>query len=31
MHLKDELMPKYSEIIYNGFWFSPERKMLQLQ
>ena len=29
MHLKDELMPKYSEIIYNGFWFSPERKMLQ--
>ena len=28
-HLKDELMPRYSEIIYNGFWFSPERKMLQ--
>ena len=28
-HLKDELMPKYSELIYNGFWFSPERKMLQ--
>ena len=29
MHLKDELMPKYAELIYNGFWFSPERKMLQ--
>ena len=28
-HLKDEIMPKYSELIYNGFWFSPERKMLQ--
>ncbi len=28
-HLKDELMPKYAELIYNGFWFSPERKMLQ--
>jgi len=28
-HLKDELMPKYAEIIYNGFWFSPEREMLQ--
>ncbi|MFL2812226.1 MAG: argininosuccinate synthase [Paracoccaceae bacterium] len=28
-HLKDELMPKYSELIYNGFWFSPEREMLQ--
>ena len=28
-HLKDELMPRYAEIIYNGFWFSPERKMLQ--
>ena len=28
-HLKDELMPKYAEMIYNGFWFSPERKMLQ--
>ncbi len=29
-HLKDELMPKYAELIYNGFWFSPERDMLQL-
>jgi argininosuccinate synthase len=28
-HLKDELMPKYAELIYNGFWFAPERKMLQ--
>ncbi len=28
-HLKDELMPKYSELIYNGFWYSPEREMLQ--
>lgn len=28
-HLKDELMPRYSELIYNGFWFSPERQMLQ--
>ena len=28
-HLKDELMPKYAELIYNGFWFSPERQMLQ--
>jgi argininosuccinate synthase len=28
-HLKDELMPKYAELIYNGFWFSPEREMLQ--
>ena len=28
-HLKDELMPRYAKIIYNGFWFSPERKMLQ--
>ena len=28
-HLKDELMPKYAELIYNGFWFSPERSMLQ--
>ena len=28
-HLKDELMPKYAELIYNGFWFSPERVMLQ--
>jgi len=29
MHLKDELMPRYAEILYNGFWFSPEREMLQ--
>ncbi|MFV0360925.1 argininosuccinate synthase [Tropicimonas sp.] len=29
MHLKDELMPRYAEMIYNGFWFSPEREMLQ--
>ena len=28
-HLKDELAPRYAEIIYNGFWFSPEREMLQ--
>lgn len=28
-HLKDELMPRYAELIYNGFWFSPERVMLQ--
>jgi argininosuccinate synthase len=29
MHLKDELMPKYASLVYNGFWFTPERKMLQ--
>ena len=29
MHLKDELMPRYASLIYNGFWFTPERKMLQ--
>jgi argininosuccinate synthase len=29
MHLKDELMPRYASIIYNGFWWTPERKMLQ--
>jgi argininosuccinate synthase len=29
MHLKDELMPKYATLIYNGLWFSPEREMLQ--
>ena len=29
-HLKDELMPKYAELIYNGFWFSPERELLQV-
>ena len=28
-HLKDELMPRYAELIYNGFWFSPEREMIQ--
>ena len=28
-HLKDELMPRYAELIYNGFWFAPERRMLQ--
>src|SRR5439155_7340484 len=26
-HLKDELMPKYAELVYNGFWFKPEREM----
>ena len=29
MHLKDELMPRYASLVYNGFWFSPEREMLQ--
>jgi len=29
MHLKDELMPRYAELVYNGFWYSPEREMLQ--
>jgi len=29
MHLKDEIMPHYASLIYNGFWFSPEREMLQ--
>ncbi len=29
MHLKDEIMPRYAELIYNGLWFSPEREMLQ--
>jgi argininosuccinate synthase len=28
-HMKDELMPRYAKMIYNGYWFSPERKMLQ--
>ena len=28
-HLKDSLMPKYAELVYNGFWFSPERRMIQ--
>ena len=29
MHTKDEMMPRYAEIVYNGFWFSPEREMMQ--
>ncbi len=29
-HLKDDLMPRYASLIYNGYWWSPERKMLQL-
>jgi len=29
MHLKDELMPRYAKLVYNGFWFAPERRMLQ--
>ena len=29
MHTKDELLPRYAELVYNGFWFSPEREMLQ--
>ena len=29
MHLKDELMPRYAKLIYNGFWWSPERNILQ--
>ena len=29
MHLKDALMPRYAELVYYGFWFSPEREMLQ--
>jgi argininosuccinate synthase len=28
-HLKDELMPRYAKLVYNGYWFSPEREMLQ--
>ena len=28
-HLKDEIMPRYAELVYNGFWFAPEREMLQ--
>jgi argininosuccinate synthase len=28
-HLKDELMPRYAKLIYNGYWFAPEREMLQ--
>ena len=28
-HLKDEMMPRYAKLIYNGFWFTPEREMLQ--
>jgi argininosuccinate synthase len=30
MHLRDSLMPRYAELIYNGFWFSPERELMQL-
>ncbi|MCH8140434.1 MAG: argininosuccinate synthase, partial [Proteobacteria bacterium] len=30
MHLKDELMPRYAKLIYNGYWWSPERKVLQV-
>ena len=29
MHQKDEIMPRYAELVYNGFWFAPEREMLQ--
>ena len=29
MHLKDELMPRYAKLVYNGFWFAPEREMIQ--
>ncbi len=29
MHYKDEMMPQYAELVYNGFWFSPEREMMQ--
>jgi len=29
MHLKDELMPRYAKLLYNGYWFAPEREMLQ--
>ena len=29
MHLRDSLIPKYAELVYNGYWFSPEREMLQ--
>lgn len=29
LHLKDNLMPRYAELVYNGFWFSPEREALQ--
>ncbi len=29
MHLKDDLMPRYAELVYNGFWFAPERDMIQ--
>jgi len=29
MHIRDSLIPKYSELVYNGFWFAPEREMLQ--
>jgi argininosuccinate synthase len=29
MHLRDSLIPRYAEMVYNGYWFSPERRMLQ--
>ena len=29
MHIRDSLIPKYSELVYNGFWYAPEREMLQ--
>ncbi len=29
MHLKDEMMPRYAKLVYNGFWFAPEREMIQ--
>lgn len=29
LHLKDEMGPRYSELVYNGFWFAPEREALQ--
>ena len=29
MHLKDELMPRYAKLVYNGYWWSPERRLLQ--
>ena len=29
MHIRDSLIPKYSELVYNGFWFSPEREAIQ--
>ena len=29
MHLRDSFIPKYAELVYNGYWFAPEREMLQ--